>query len=118
VSNLRVDDHPEPLAELRRLLRLEQAYRRRNEIVDRVPEGDREAAEREIEAAVAAGLPALDVRLAEAFARLRSGDVPAARAAFRPLLDEEPRWRGFVEFLARHQAPQLGALLDERIDGT
>jgi uncharacterized Ntn-hydrolase superfamily protein len=112
VSNLRVDDHPEPLAELRRLLRLEEAYRRRNRLDDVVHEDDIEAAAAEIEAARSAGLPELDVVLTEVTARLLAGDVVGAREAWRPLLDAEPRWRGYLEFVAARHLPRARELLD------
>jgi uncharacterized Ntn-hydrolase superfamily protein len=112
ISNIRVDDHPEPLAELRRLLRLEQAYRRRNKVDEHVPEGDGAAAAAELEAVRTAGLSALDVTLTEILAALRAGDVASARAALRPLLDAEPRWRGFVGSLAKRRTPRAQELLD------
>ena len=112
ISNVRVDDHPEPLRELRRLLRLEEAYRRRNRLEALVPAGDSSAADREIEAAEDAGLPALDITLTELFVRLRAGDVARAQEVFHSLLAQEPRWRGFVSSILHQQAPEALALLE------
>lgn len=112
VSNLRVDDHTEPLVELRRLLRLEEAYRRRNRLEERVHEGDEAAAAAEVEAARKAGLSELDVALTEITARLLAGDVSGARRRLRPLLDAEPRWQGYVEFIAARHVPRAGQLLE------
>jgi uncharacterized Ntn-hydrolase superfamily protein len=112
VSNLRVDDHAEPLAELRRLLTLEEAYRRRNRLEDVIREGDSSAAAAEVEAARAAGLPELDVVLTESIARLLAGDVSRARDLVGTLLDAEPRWRGYVEFIAERHVPRARELLD------
>ncbi len=42
--DLRVEDHPEPVAELRRLVRLQRAYQKLNEGDEHVTEGDIEAA--------------------------------------------------------------------------
>ena len=112
VSNLRVDDHPEPLAELRRLLRLEEAYRRRNRLDEVVHDGDEGAAAAEIEAARSAELPQLDVVLTEVTARLLAGDVDGAREALRPLLHAEPRWRAYVEFIAARHVPRARELLE------
>jgi uncharacterized Ntn-hydrolase superfamily protein len=56
--DVRVDDHPEPLRELRRLYELQQAYRRRQELTP--------------DEAEAVGMRADEVSLIAAF---RSGDV-------------------------------------------
>jgi uncharacterized Ntn-hydrolase superfamily protein len=71
VFDLRVDDHPEPLAELRRLQRMAAGYRRRNRI-EAGADAEEEAA------AAAAGLPEDDVAAAVVFAHARNGDVERA----------------------------------------
>jgi uncharacterized Ntn-hydrolase superfamily protein len=88
VSDLRVDDHPTPLVELRRLLDAEEA--------SRWPL----LTERRAEAARAGGLAELDVRLAEAADAAHDGDIERARELFAPLLAEEPRWADYVRALA------------------
>jgi uncharacterized Ntn-hydrolase superfamily protein len=88
VSDLRVDDHPTPLVELRRLLDAEEA--------SRWPL----LTERRAEAARAGGLAELDVRLAEAADAAHDGDIEGARELFAPLLAEEPRWADYVRALA------------------
>ncbi len=74
VSNLRVDDHVDPVGELRRLLDLEEDYR-----ADR---GDhlREHEQRWIAAEKAA----------------KDGDPQRAREILQPLLDAHPNWRDAV----------------------
>jgi uncharacterized Ntn-hydrolase superfamily protein len=89
VSNLRVDDHPEPLAELRRLLDLEEAYRA-------LTRGERRA-----EAAKAAGMAELDVRFAEIMDAAHADDVERARELLAPLLAEEPRWADYIRALGK-----------------
>jgi uncharacterized Ntn-hydrolase superfamily protein len=93
VSDLRVDDHPEPLGELRRLHRLETAYRRINRIEERVAPGDLLAAAREEDAAREAGLSEIDATWAFVLAAAHAGEIEAARDRLRPLLDADPRWR-------------------------
>jgi uncharacterized Ntn-hydrolase superfamily protein len=103
---LRVDEHPEPLAELRRLLGLADGYR----AVLQLREGDPPP---EAVAAVKR-LPELDVRWSETFGALRAGDVERARSLVRPLFEAEPRWRGYVAALAaRGLLPHADELLRE-----
>jgi uncharacterized Ntn-hydrolase superfamily protein len=104
--DLRVDDHPEPLAELRRLLELADGYRALLQLRESDPSPEAVAALRR--------LPELDVRWSETFAALRDGDVERARSFVRPLFDAEPRWRGYVASLAaRGRLPHADELLRE-----
>lgn len=97
--DLRVDDHPDPLGELRRLLRLRRAYQ-----AMRGPPGP---SQEELEA-----LPELDRRLAAIFGATAAGRLDEARALFRPLVEEEPRWGDFVRTLAdRELLPHAAELL-------
>ena len=84
--DVRVDDHPEPLAELRRLARLNEGYARRNQIA-----AGADAAE-EVEAARAAGLAEHDVVLAAVFAHARNGDLERAAALVADAVAAEPLW--------------------------
>ena len=98
--DLRVDDHADPLGELRRLLRLRRAYQSM-----RGPPGP-SADDLDV-------LPALDRRLAAIFGATATGRVDEARGLFRPLLEEEPRWGDFVRTLAdRDLLPHAAELLD------
>lgn len=99
--DLRVDDHPEPLAELRRLVRMRRAYRAMRE-----PPGP--SAE-DLEA-----LPDIDRLWARIFAATATGQLTEARALLRPLLKAEPRWRDLVRTIAaRDLVPNAGELLEE-----
>jgi uncharacterized Ntn-hydrolase superfamily protein len=105
VSDLRVDDHPEPLRELRRLLDLEEGYRA-------LTRSDERAA-----AARAGGLPELDVRWAEIVDAGHAGDLARARELLSPLLAQEPRWADFVRALAsRGLVPDADELLRQETD--
>jgi uncharacterized Ntn-hydrolase superfamily protein len=87
VFDVRVDDHAEPLREVRRLLDLQEGY-------IALREGQRRS-----EAARAAGMAELDVRLAEIFDAAHTGDVGRARGLLAPLLAGEPRWADYVRML-------------------
>lgn len=101
VSNLRVDDHPEPLSELRRLLDLEEGYRSLTRVEERA------------NAARAAGLAEIDVRWAEILDAAHADDVPRARDLLAPLLAEEPRWAHYVRSLgAGGYLPHADELLE------
>jgi uncharacterized Ntn-hydrolase superfamily protein len=99
VVDIRVDNHADPLGELRRLQRIAAGYRRLSRI------GADAAAEEEVEAARAAGLPESDVVLAGAIADAQSGDVDAAARRLAPLVAADARWRDVVA-----RATRLGQL--------
>jgi uncharacterized Ntn-hydrolase superfamily protein len=84
VFDLRVDDHEEPLRELRRLHRLAAGYRRRNRI-DETADPDEER-----EAALEAGLREDEATMAALFAHARRGETDQAVALIRQLVDAEP----------------------------
>jgi len=91
VVDLRVDDHPEPLHELKRLYGI-WAARRRLTALD--PEcSPAEEADR----ARQAGLREDEVALTEALAQAARGDLDAAAGALRPLARADARWREAIE---------------------
>jgi uncharacterized Ntn-hydrolase superfamily protein len=91
VVDLRVDNHDEPLGELRRLHGLTAAYRRRRNF----DEGS--DLEEEIEIARAAGLPPDQVALTAALVALKRDDLDTAAAQLKPIADADPRWRETFE---------------------
>jgi uncharacterized Ntn-hydrolase superfamily protein len=108
--DLRVDDHPEPLPELARLLRLKRAYDHEERASELSEAGDVEAAAKESEAAFALvpGNPELSfwtaVRMAE------HDMVEQARPILRHALDDDPEWQ---ELLRRLGERRLGGLTPE-----
>ena len=84
VFDLRVEDHDEPLRELRRLHRLAAGYRRRNRI-DESSDPDEER-----EAALEAGLRADEAETAALLAHARRGDADRAVALIAELVAAEP----------------------------
>jgi uncharacterized Ntn-hydrolase superfamily protein len=100
VVDLRVEDHPEPLRELRRLLDLHDGY----EAMDR--DGDRAGAARRF------GMAELDIRFAEILDAAHADDVDQARKLLAPLLAEEPRWAVYARVLgARGYLPHADELV-------
>ena len=99
--DVRVDDHDDPLGELRRLVRLRRAYG-----AMRGPPGP--------DAEDLAVLHELDRTLARIFGLTATGQVAEARELLQPLLDAEPRWADFVRTLAdRGLLPHAAELLQE-----
>ena len=99
--DVRVDDHDDPLGELRRLVRLRRAYG-----AMRGPPGP--------DAEDLAVLHELDRTLARIFGLTATGRVAEARQLLQPLLDGEPRWADFVRTLAdRGLLPHAAELLQE-----
>jgi uncharacterized Ntn-hydrolase superfamily protein len=101
VVDLRVDDHPEPLLELKRLYAIWAARRRLAAL------GPDCSPAEEAERARQAGLREDEVALTEALAEAARGRLDAAAAALRPLTRADGRWREAVERYER-----LGILPD------
>jgi uncharacterized Ntn-hydrolase superfamily protein len=95
VFDLRVDNHPEPLQELRRLHGIAEAYRRRRDF------GPQTSLEEEVERAEAAGLPEDQVALTAAIAAVAHGDLDEAAARLRPAGESDPRWRETLQRYVR-----------------
>jgi uncharacterized Ntn-hydrolase superfamily protein len=93
VCDLRVDDHPEPLAEVRRLLALEQTLRTLRSF--HTLEGFDEEAER----ARQLGVAEHELAWAGAIAATRSGDLDEARRRLELLAADEPRWLDVLDSL-------------------
>lgn len=90
VCDVRVDDHEDPLSELRRLLDLHEGYTALGEVDDSA------------EVARRTGLPELDVHFAELFDAARAGDLERGRSLVAELLRQDERWRAYLRALADH----------------
>ena len=88
VCDVRVDDHADPLGELRRLLDLHEGYTALGEVDD--------------SAAVArrTGLAEIDVHFAELFDAARAGELDRARELVAELTRQDERWRVYLRALA------------------
>ena len=98
--DLRVDDHAEPVKEIRRLLRVFRAYEHMNA-------GDEAMEHRDVEGALAAYGAAqamfpdnLEMRYWHAIALANLGRLDEALPIFQPVFDQDPNWRAMTERLS------------------
>ena len=108
VFDLRVDDHPQPLAELRRLVRLQRAYNHMNAGDLAVEHKDNEAALREYSAAQALVPDNLEMAFWHAVALVNMNRTDEALPIFRRVFAADPNWRTFTTRL-----PKAGILPDD-----
>jgi uncharacterized Ntn-hydrolase superfamily protein len=102
VCDIRVDDHQDPLGELRRLLDLHEGYTALGEV-----DASAEVARR-------TRLPELDVHFAELFDAARAGELERGRELVAELLRQDERWRGYLQALADLEyLPNAAGLLSE-----
>jgi uncharacterized Ntn-hydrolase superfamily protein len=87
VFDLRVENDPEPLLELRRLHTIAATYRRRRDFDEST------SLEEEVEIARGAGLPEDQVASTAALVAGAHGDLDEVVARLRPFADADPRWR-------------------------
>lgn len=107
--DLRVDDHPEPLRELRRLVRLQRAYNHMNAGDAAVERKDNEAALREYAAAERLVPDNIEMVYWHAVALANMNRVEEALPLFRRVFDAEPNWRTLTPRLVKS-----GILPDDR----
>lgn len=113
VLELRIEDHPEPLKELRRLIQIHRAYTRTNAGDVALEKGDFEGANREYAAAAALAPDIVEIRFWQAATLARLGKVDAALPIFRDVFAREQRWVELVpRLVAAELLPNDPALLD------
>jgi uncharacterized Ntn-hydrolase superfamily protein len=125
VFDLRVDDHPQPLVELRRLVPLQRAYNHMNAGDLAVEQKDNEAALREYSAAegiasTTAGIPAsrhAEMIFWHAVALVNMQRIDDALPLFARAFAMEPGWRELTPRLPRSGLLPDDAKLIERIVG-
>lgn len=109
--DLRVEDHPEPVVELRRLVHLARAYQHMNAGDEAVTTGDIEGALREYSTAAAMVPDAAtngEMVFWHAVALVMAGRVDASIPLFRRAYAVDPNWRELVRRL-----PKAGQLPDD-----
>jgi uncharacterized Ntn-hydrolase superfamily protein len=99
VFDLRVEDHPEPLVELRRLVGVQRAYRRMTAGDNCVAIKDWACAEREYGAAEQMQPQNAEMAFWHAVALASNGRLEAARPLFAKAFAGDPRWRELVKRL-------------------
>jgi uncharacterized Ntn-hydrolase superfamily protein len=112
IFELRVEDHPDPLVELRRLVRVQRAYNHMTSGDDCVAVKDWACAEREYGAAQAMEPQNAEMAFWHAVALASNGRLDAARPLFAKAFQADARWRELVQRLPRvEQLPKDDALL-------
>ncbi|HEY0080564.1 MAG TPA: DUF1028 domain-containing protein [Pyrinomonadaceae bacterium] len=99
--DLRIDDHPEPLKELRRLVRLQRAYNHMNAGDLAVEHKDNEGALREYGAAERLVPDNLEMAYWHAVALVNMNRLDEALPLFRRVFAADPNWRTLTPRLAR-----------------
>ena len=104
VFDVRVEDHPQPLVELRRLVRLQRAYNHANRGDELMTEKKTDAAIEEYKAAAALAPEVLELPFWHAVTLASIGREAEAAAIFRQVFAKEPVW---AELLPRLPAAGL-----------
>jgi len=99
VFDLRVEDHPDPLAELRRLVTVQRAYNHMTAGDDCTAIADWACAEREYGAAQALQPQNAEMAFWHAVALATNGKLEPARPLFAKAFAADPRWRELVRRL-------------------
>jgi uncharacterized Ntn-hydrolase superfamily protein len=114
VFDLRVEDHPEPLKELRRLVSVQRAYNHMGRGDDCVAVKDWGCAEREYGAAQAMHPDNAEMAFWHAVALASNGRLEAARPLFARAFKADARWRELVRRLPGvEQLPRDEKLIQE-----
>ena len=108
VMDLRVEDHPEPIHELRRLVDLHRAYQRMNRGDDLLGAGEVEGALREYRAAAEMAPEIEELPFWQAVTLADLGRVDEALPIFQDVFARNPDWATLVSRL-----PQAGLLRDD-----
>ena len=97
VFDLRVDDHPEPVSEIARLLRLKRAQMAQGRFIGAATEGRVEEALQALDEALALAPDATETQLSAAMAKSLQGRDDEARAMLRELFVDKPQIAEWVE---------------------
>jgi uncharacterized Ntn-hydrolase superfamily protein len=106
--DLRVEDHPAPVAELKRLVRLRRAYRFADESDEHMAAGRIEEARDLLERSLALAPDNDELRFWAAVTLFRSGREDEALAMLREVFSRGPQWAELIPRLA-----PLGLLPEE-----
>ena len=113
IFDLRVEDNPAPLVELRRLVKLQRAYNHMTAGDDCVAVADWTCAEREYGAARTLEPQHAEMAFWYAIALATAGRLEPARPLFAQAFAADPRWRELVKRLPDvNQLPKDKALVD------
>ena len=112
IFDLRVEDHPQPLVELRRLVRLQRAYARANHGDELVSQKKVDEALTEYAAAAALAPEILELPFWQAITLVSIGREAEATPILKKVLAKEPWWADLIPRLpAAKQLPDDPALI-------
>lgn len=109
---LRVEDHPEPLAELRRLITIHEAYRLNDLAEQAATKGDMAAAMKYMRESLEMAPGNSEIAFWSAIGAAAAGQIEMARPLLAQAVAADPRW---VELIRRLPATGLFPLPDETI---
>jgi uncharacterized Ntn-hydrolase superfamily protein len=109
--SLRVEDHPDPLVELRRLLVLHDAYALADQADELSGLGRHDAAARLYRQAAELAPESDELRFWSGLGAAQRGDYDAAVADVRAAIAIQPRWRDLLARLPPEFAPTAGDVL-------
>jgi uncharacterized Ntn-hydrolase superfamily protein len=112
VVSLRVEDHPEPLVELRRLVDLHDAYALASEADDCINEGRHDDAARLFERARALAPHNHELLFWAGLGAAHAGDVQRGLQDVRAAIELQPGWRELLERMPPEVAPSAAVVLE------
>lgn len=107
--DLRIEDHANPVEELKRLVRIDRAYKHANRGDELAAEGNISKAKKEYQSAASLAPDIIEFTFWEAVALAFSERFEEAKPLFEKTFKKEPRWRRLVRRL-----PQVGLLPDDK----
>jgi uncharacterized Ntn-hydrolase superfamily protein len=111
VTSLRVEDHPDPLAELGRLARLDAAYRIAGEGDERLAAGRHDEASALFRRACELAPESDELRFWAGLGAAQVGDMDTAVADVRAAIEAHPGWLELLRRLTPEVAPSAPAVL-------
>jgi uncharacterized Ntn-hydrolase superfamily protein len=110
--DLRVEDHPDPVGEMRRLLTLHRAYALAEEADALMAEGRHDEAGERYEAAAELAPQSDELLFWSGLARAQAGDLEAGLDQVRRAIAVNPGWLELLPRLTPDIAPAAGAVLE------
>jgi uncharacterized Ntn-hydrolase superfamily protein len=105
VLELRVEDHPEPLAELRRLIDIHQAYALTDQGDELITAGDHDAASTAFREALALSPGNHELRFWAGLSEVHGGDLDGGLALVRAAIALQPGWAALLPKLSPEVMP-------------
>jgi uncharacterized Ntn-hydrolase superfamily protein len=110
VVELRVEDHPDPLVEMRRLLEIQEAYALASLADDELVAGRHEEAGRLFQESLAMLPDSHELKFWAGASLAHAGDLEAGARLVQEAMDAQPGWRWLLPRLSDEQVPGAAAL--------